>query len=77
MRETVCSVHQIRGRARAESFTKSLGLPESDLGGGHGFNGCVIPARDASWVEIWQKGEDMPVGLMLQLIVDDAKAVAA
>lgn len=77
MRETVCSVHQIRGRAWAEFFTKGLGLPESDLGRGHGFNGCVIPACDTSWLEIWQKGEDMPVGLMLQLIVDDAKAVAA
>ncbi len=61
----------------AQFFTKGLGLPERDLGGSDGFHGCVIPAGDSSWIEIWQKGEDMPVGLMLQLVVDDADAVAA
>ncbi len=61
----------------AQFFTKGLGLPERDLGGSDGFHGCVIPAGDSSWLEIWQKGEDMPVGLMLQLVVDDADAVAA
>ena len=58
-------------------FTKGLGLPERDLGDGDGFSGCVIPAGDSSWVEIWQKGENMPAGLMLQLVVDDADAIAA
>ncbi len=61
----------------SEFFTKGLGLPERDLGDGDGFQGCVIPAGDSSWVEIWQKGEDMPAGLMLQIVVDDADAVAA
>jgi hypothetical protein len=62
----------------AQFFTKGLGLPERDLGGaGDVFQGCIIPAGDSSWVEIWQKGEDMPVGLMLQLVVDNADAVAA
>jgi len=62
----------------AQFFTKGLGLPERDLGGaGDVFQGCIIPAGDSSWVEIWQKGESMPVGLMLQLVVDDADAVAA
>ncbi len=61
----------------AKFFTEGLGLTERDLGGDGGFNGCVIPAGEASWVEIWQKGENMPAGLMLQLIVDDADAVAA
>ena len=28
-------------------------------------------------IEIWQKAADMPVGLMLQIVVDDADAVAA
>lgn len=60
----------------AEFFTKGLGLEERDLGGGGEFQGCVIPAGDSSWVEIWQKGESMPAGLMLQLVVDDAEAVA-
>lgn len=61
----------------SEFFTKGLGLSERDLGGGDAFNGCVIPAGETSWVEIWQKGENMPAGLMLQLVVDDADAVAA
>lgn len=62
----------------AEFFTKGLGLAERDLGAGDGddFGGCVLPAGEASWVEIWQKGENMPAGLMLQLVVDDADAIA-
>lgn len=61
----------------AQFFTKGLGFPERDLGGEHDvFQGCVIPAGDSSWVEIWQKGENMPAGLMLQFVVDDADAVA-
>ncbi len=62
----------------AQFFTKGLGLPERDLGDDCDvFSGCVIPAGDSSWIEIWQKGEDMPAGLMLQIVVDDADAVAA
>lgn len=62
----------------AQFFTKGLGLPERDLGGdADTFSGCVIPAGDASWIEIWKKSTDMPAGLMLQVIVDDADAVAA
>lgn len=62
----------------SEFFTKGLGLPERDLGGdADTFSGCVIPAGEASWIEIWQKGEDMPAGFMLQIVVDDADAVAA
>ena len=47
----------------SEFFTKGLGLPERDLGDGEGFQGRIIPAGDSSWVEIWQKGADMPAGL--------------
>ncbi len=63
--------------AMSDFFTKGLGLAERDIGDAEGFQGCIIPAGDSSWVEIWQKGENMPAGLMLQLIVDDADAVAA
>lgn len=59
----------------ADFFTRGLGLPEREMGGGDGFHGCVIPAG-TSWIEIWQKAADMPVGLMLQIVVDDADAVA-
>lgn len=62
----------------AQFFTKGLGLAERELGGdANTFSGCVIPAGEASWIEIWQKGQDMPAGLMLQIVVDDADAVAA
>lgn len=64
-------------QAMADFFTKGLELPERDLGSDGDFSGCVIPAGDSSWVEIWQKAEGMPVGLMLQLVVDDADAIAA
>ncbi|MBT8108239.1 MAG: hypothetical protein KJP17_08395 [Gammaproteobacteria bacterium] len=60
----------------ADFFTKGLGLPERDLEAGDEFHGAVIPAG-TSWIEIWQKAADMPVGLMLQIVVDDADAVAA
>ena len=60
----------------AEFFTKGLGLPERPLDAGEGFHGAVIPAG-TSWIEIWQRGADMPAGLMLQIVVDDADAVAA
>ena len=70
-----CAVAE-EAQEMAEFFTKGLGLPERDLGGGEGFHGAVIPAG-TSWIEIWQKAADMPVGLMLQIVVDDADAVAA
>ena len=60
----------------AEFFTKGLGLAERDLGAGDGFHGCVVPAGADSWIEVWKKGDDMPAGLMLQMVVDDADAVA-
>ena len=62
-----CAVAE-EAQEMAEFFTKGLGLPERDLGGGEGFHGAVIPAG-SSWI-------DMPVGLMLQIVVDDADAVA-
>ena len=60
----------------AEFFTQGLGLPERDLGDGDDFQGAVIPAG-TSWIEIWQKSTEMPAGFMLQVVVDDADAVAA
>jgi hypothetical protein len=70
----VCAVAE-EAQPMAEFFTKGLGLPERPLGDGEGFHGAVIPAG-TSWIEIWQKGADMPAGLMLQIVVDDADAVA-
>ena len=70
-----CAVAE-EAQEMAEFFSVGLGLPERDLGGGEGFHGAVIPAG-TSWIEIWQKAADMPVGLMLQIVVDDADAVVA
>ncbi len=70
-----CAVAE-EAQEMADFFTKGLGLPERDLGGGEDFHGAVIPAG-TSWIEIWQKAADMPVGMMLQIVVDDADAVAA
>ena len=70
-----CAVAE-EAQEMAEFFTVGLGLPQRDLGDGEGFHGAVIPAG-TSWIEIWQKAADMPVGLMLQIVVDDADAVAA
>ncbi len=44
------------------------GDPESPQGG-------IFAAGD-SWVEVWPEGEGMPAGIMLQVVVDDADAVA-
>ena len=60
------------------SFLDQLGLPQRDMGQGSNdpFMGAVFPAGDHSWVEMWQPAEGMPVGVMLQVIVDDADAFA-
>ncbi len=70
-----CSVSP-EAEAMAEFFANGLGLPERDLGyEGEGFGGAVFPAGE-SWVEIWKDGPQMPAGVMLQIVVDDADAVA-
>ena len=58
-------------------FLTKVGLPQRDLGAAESdsFPGAVFPARD-SWIEVWKKGPDMPEGVMLQVIVDDADAFA-
>lgn len=66
--------------AEAESlagFFDALGLPQRDLGTveGGSFPGAVFTARD-SWIEVWKDGPDMPAGIMLQVVVDNADAFA-
>ena len=60
------------------SFLSDLGLPQRDLGtaASESFPGAVFPAGD-SWIEVWKNGPDMPEGVMLQVVVDDADAFAA
>ena len=59
-------------------FLDQLGLPQRDMGQAKDgpFMGAVFPAGEDSWVEMWQPAEGMPVGVMLQVIVDDADAFA-
>jgi hypothetical protein len=63
----------------ASFLGKGLGLPLQDWEvptEADGFLGAVFPAGDASWIEIWPEGPEMPAGVMLQIIVDDADAWA-
>jgi hypothetical protein len=43
---------------------------------GEGFRGAIY-AIGNGWIEVWPAGEGMPAGIMIQLVVDDADAVAA
>ena len=54
-----------------------LGLERMNTGGkdDEKFTGSIFPAGN-SWIEIWPDGPEMPVGIMLQLVVDDADAFA-
>ena len=58
-------------------FGAGLGLPQMDLTGtdAEAFEGAIFTAGD-SWIELWAEGEGMPEGVMLQIIVDDADAMA-
>lgn len=55
-----------------------LGLLKTPMPGADaidGFPGAVFPAGE-SWVEVWATGPEMPAGIMLQIVVDDADAWA-
>lgn len=39
--------------------------------------GGVFAAGDGSWIEVWKDGPQMPPGIMLQVVVDDADEMAA
>jgi hypothetical protein len=78
-----CSVSS-EARQLADFFGSGLGLPTTSLteepaaaDRGGAFSGAVFPAGDHSWIEIWGEGPGMPAGTMLQIVVDDADALAA
>jgi len=59
-----------------EFFEKKLGLINS-LTTSDEFSGGVFSTQDkSSWVECWQASEQMPPGIMLQLVVEDADKFA-
>lgn len=51
-----------------------LGLPAREASD-HASEGAVFPAGE-SCIEIWKEGPDMPAGMMLQILVDDADSLA-
>jgi hypothetical protein len=59
-------------------FFRALGMQDrigSVSDPGSVFSGAVFPAGE-SWVEVWPQRPQMPAGVMLQIIVDDADAFA-
>ncbi len=66
--------------AAQAGFFDALGLPRMSLEAFgialDPFGGAIFPAQ-ASWIELWPQGPGMPVGVMLQIEVDDADAYAA
>jgi len=75
-----CSVSK-QAQELAHFLKDGLGLPiRAFTEGASGeacptdFQGMVFPAGEEgeSWVEIWPDGPEMPEGIMLQVVVDDA-----
>ncbi len=61
----------------------SLGLSRQEMqtdkgpeAGSSGFSGAVFPAG-TGWIEVWSEAPDLPAGILLQIVVDDAVAFAA
>ncbi len=76
-----CSV-SADGPELANFLENGLGLPAIEHAAGEpdseesaGIAGALFPAGE-SRIEIWPEGPGMPVGVMLQIIVDDADAWA-
>ncbi len=66
-----CSVSD-KAKEDIDFFENKMGLNNS-LDPNDEFVGGVFPTDDkSSWVECWQASEDMPEGIMLQLVVQDA-----
>jgi len=66
-----CSVSD-KAKEDIDFFENKLGLKNS-IDSTDGFVGGVFSTEDqSSWLECWQASEDMPEGIMLQLVVEDA-----
>ncbi|MGA7434857.1 MAG: hypothetical protein WBW44_04470 [Solirubrobacterales bacterium] len=62
--------------AEVSDFFDSLGLARKEMPEeADNFEGSIHLIGD-SWLETWQSGEQMPAGIMLQIVVDDADACA-
>jgi hypothetical protein len=78
----VLSIRYCRVSSQAQElaeFFRALGMQDrisSATESSTVFSGAVFPAGE-SWVELWPQRPQMPEGVMLQIIVDDADAFAA
>lgn len=70
-----CSVSE-QANEDIEFFNQGLGLTNS-FDSNDDFTGGVFSCEDnSSWLEVWQQSEQMPAGIMLQLVVDNADEFA-
>ena len=65
------------------SFLDSLGLSRREIHAAsepgsppEPFAGAVFPTG-SGWIEVWPEGPELPAGVLLQIVVDDATAFAA
>jgi hypothetical protein len=72
-----CSVAK-EAEQLSDFFENGLGMPkmEIDSASSDVFSGAVFPAGE-SWIEMWPESQEMPAGIMLQIVVDDADEMAA
>lgn len=71
-----CQVAPLGDSAGLAEMLRRLGMEENDMGADDGFIGAIFPTQDNSWVEMWPEAEGVPNGFMLQILVEDADAVA-
>ncbi len=72
-----CAVTE-HARDLAKLLGNGLGLKElssSETVDGATLHGSIFEAG-ASWIEVWPESDQMPKGVMLQIVVDDADAWA-
>ncbi len=69
--ENLAAVLDSLGLSRQEMQTD-----EGSEAGSSGFSGAVFPAG-TGWIEVWSEGPELPAGILLQIVVDDAVAFAA
>ncbi len=71
-----CSVSK-EAKELSDFFENGLGMSkkEPDLPSSESFTGAILSAG-CCWIEVWPESEQMPAGVMLQIVVDDADEMA-
>ncbi len=68
--EELAAVLDLLGLSRQEMYTEA-----GTEAGPSGFSGAIFPAG-SGWIEIWSESPELPAGILLQILVDDATAFA-